>query len=327
MTDTETGRDLRRYLLGRLPEPESDALEVGLLADGDAFDAMQAAEDDLIDDYARGALGPADREAFEANFLPRGGMAGRVAFARGLGTAVAEHPAPAARPWSERLAGWLGGLMPAPALRLAAAAAVLVLAVAAGWSAWQTAELRRQVADLEASQGELAGERAELARRESALRDELAAAHRTAAELARGEGTGGELVAAARRIEELEGEVQSLRRLPPPRRGEVAVSFLLALATRGSGVPELAVPAAADTVTLQLQTLDAGFYDRFQVRVAGPGGVEAWSRGGLAAAAGTVDVERPAAVLAPGRHAVRLEGRDAGAAELVGAYPIDIRRP
>jgi hypothetical protein len=337
MTDTDDGRHLRRYLLGRLPEAESDELEVRLLAEPDVHQEMLAAEDDLVDDYALGRLDAADREAFEGLLLPRPGIGPRLAFARSLGAAAATEartaaPAaarrPAGVPWSERAAAWLGGLMPAPALRLAAAAAAVVLVTAAGWSAWQGVELRRELATLEASQRELSGERAELVRRERELRGELAEARRVAAALA-GSGNGERTAAAAQRIEELEGEVERLRRLPPPRREPVAVSYLLAMATRGSGVPELAVPEAADTVELQLETADAAYFDRFQVRVLGPGGAEAWSRTGLTAdaEAGTVTAELPASVLAPGRYEVLLEGVGDGGGELLAAYELQVRRP
>jgi len=340
MTTTDDGRVLRRYLLDDLPADERDALEVELLADGDAFQAMLAAEDDLLDDYARGTLTGADREAFAAHFLARSGSAGRIAFARGLqaiggeptaaasdGPVTAERR-PASVPWSERLSAWLGGLVPAPALRLAVAAAAVALVAVAGYSAWQTAALHRQVARLEASQQQLAGERADLARREQQLDRELAAARRAAGELrASDDASSDQLAAASRRIEELEGEVTSLRRLPKPRRQEITVSFLLALATRSSGVPELILPDAADTVSLQLQTGDGAYYDSFQVRLLGAGGAEVWSRTGLAATAatGTVDVTLPAELLAPGRYEALLEGvGDDGGSELVGAYELQL---
>jgi hypothetical protein len=345
MNITDDSRVLRRYLLGDLPTDEGDALEVELLAEGDAFQAMLAAEDDLVDDYARGALTGADREAFEARFLARSGSAGRIAFARGLQAIGGERTAPAAEarptserrtatsvPWSERFSVWLGGLVPAPALRLAAAAAAVALVAVAGFSVWQTAALHRQVARLEASQQQsqqqLAGERSDLARREQELNRELAAARRAAGELRTSdEASSDELAAASRRIEELEGEVTSLRRLPKPRRQEITASFLLALATRGSGVPELVLPDAADRVSLQLQTGDGAYYDSFQVRLLGAGGAEVWSRTGLAATAatGTVDVELPAELLAPGRYEALLEGvGDDGGNELVGAYEFQL---
>ena len=260
-TATDDPGPLRRYLLGDLPEAERDELEVELLAGGESYRALLAEEDDLIDDYVRGTLNQAERAAFEASFLPRPGIADRLAFARTLETAThraaeagtAESVGAAQRatalPWSERLGAWLGGLMPAPALRLAGAAAALALVAVAAFALWQGVALRQQVAQLEHSQQSLAGERADLAQREQELGRQLAEA-RHAADLLRADdnGSGEELAAAAQRIDELEGEVTRLRRLPKPRREPLDVSFMLALATRGAGVPELAVPAAADTV-------------------------------------------------------------------------------
>lgn len=338
MSTHNESRHLRRYLLGELPADECDALEVEILADSDAFHAMLAAEDDLIDDYARGALSGAEADAFEAHFLPRPGSAERIAFARSLwaaGKATVPAAAPAAeesaggRPWSERFGSWFGGLLPAPALRLAAAAVAVALVVVAGYSVRQAAVLRQQVARLEATQQGLAGERADLARREQELVRELADARRTAGELRADDTTSDDALAAAnQRIAKLEGEITRLRRLPEPRRQRVKASFLLALATRSSNVPQLALPAAADTVTLQLETGDGAYYDSFQVRLLGPGGAEVWSRTGLAATAatGTVDVELPAALLAPGRYEALLDGVAEGGSELIGSYEFQLVR-
>lgn len=337
-----TDADLRRYLLGDLPEAARDDLEARLLADENAFQATLAAEDDLVDDYARGALPDAERRAFEEHLLPRPGMARRLAFARSLATVTAEaraaqpaRPDPAAAgrvtpsPWSERLSRWLGGLVPAPALQLAGAAAVLLLAVTAGWLAVQNAQLDRRVAQLEADRQELSATTTGLQQREAELARELAAARAAADDLATDPtDRPAELANARQRIAELEGELAEVRRQPSARK--VSVSFMLALATRSAGVRNLAVPAAADTVELQLDaTADAGYFDAFRVQVLGPGGTEVWSRTGLAAdpQTGTVDLELPAEALVSGRYEILLEGLGAGGPELIGAYEFEIRRP
>jgi hypothetical protein len=89
---------LGRYLMGDLPPDEEERLELEYLGSDEALALVQEAEDDLIDDYARARLSPADARRFEERLLPRPGMAERVAFARAL---AAERPSRRvlARPW------------------------------------------------------------------------------------------------------------------------------------------------------------------------------------------------------------------------------------
>lgn len=333
-TPDATDRDFRRYLLDRLSEAKRDAVEMRLLTDDDAYHAMLTAEDDLLDAYVGGELNGRDRRAFERHVLPRSGTAERLAFTRELRdyaeqTAVQETPAHRSRSGGAgRLTAWLGTLLPAPApaLRLATAGLALVLVVASGWFAWRTTELSRQVAELKSAQSELAGERQALAASRDRLADELAAARAAAADR---EATTDELASARNRVEELETALAAARRSrQQPRREPVAASFLLALATRSAGTPELSVPAAADVVRLQLDTAgDDAYYDAFRVRLLGPDGSQVWSRTGLAADAttGTVDVELAAELLPTGRYEVLLDGvGNGGETELVGAYEFQL---
>lgn len=338
--NTQAIRDeeLTGYLLGALGEERRDEVERRLLADDELYGALLAAEDDLVDAYARDELDAGERHAFEERLAGLPGMAQRIGFARSLQRhASAERaresaaddatadtgPSPSL---GQRLAAWLAGLQPAPELRLAAAAAAVLLVAATAFFAWQSAELSLEVQELRAAHTDLATERSELAARRAELADELSAA-RTA--LAEGHGTAEQLAAAERRIEELEGEISRIRRKPSePRR--VAARFLLTLATRSAGVPELAVPAAADRVDLQLDTAgDHEYYDRFQARLLGPGGAEVWSRTGLAAdpQTGVVEIALPAELLPEGRYEALLEGAEQdGAPELVGAYEFQLLR-
>jgi hypothetical protein len=79
---------LRRYLLGLLPEGEAEALEVAYHARPELWERLRGVEDDLLDDYARGHLGPGDTAAFESRYLASPPLRDRVVAARALRLAV-----------------------------------------------------------------------------------------------------------------------------------------------------------------------------------------------------------------------------------------------
>jgi hypothetical protein len=66
---TKDAAFVRQYLLGVLPETESHRLEQRYLDDEAFFEEIQEIEDELIDDYAGGALTDQDRIRFEEYFL------------------------------------------------------------------------------------------------------------------------------------------------------------------------------------------------------------------------------------------------------------------
>jgi hypothetical protein len=60
--------DLRRYLLGNLPETQREPLEQRLLIDSNFFNELLATEDDLVDEYQLGKLNKEELELFESHF-------------------------------------------------------------------------------------------------------------------------------------------------------------------------------------------------------------------------------------------------------------------
>src|SRR3712207_9578681 len=84
---------IRRYLLGELSEAEMARLEDAAFAgpDGEELQGLIAsAENDLMDEYARGELSPNERAQFEARFLNSERRRSRVGFAAALAAAAAE---------------------------------------------------------------------------------------------------------------------------------------------------------------------------------------------------------------------------------------------
>jgi hypothetical protein len=98
---------LRDYLLGRLPETEAERLEEHLIESEEVFLTLRTLEDDLFDEFVRGEMDDAERDAFLQRY---GRKHNRIAFARALAQKRADVVAFSPRP------RWIG---------LAAAAALL----------------------------------------------------------------------------------------------------------------------------------------------------------------------------------------------------------
>jgi hypothetical protein len=118
---------IRRYLLGDLPESEANSLEQQYFTDGEVFEQVWAVENDLVDDYVAGRLASDDRARFERHYLASPRHRERVANARalrgaalGAGQPPARTSRPSSRPWAIPGPGW-------------AVAAIVLLAVVAGW--------------------------------------------------------------------------------------------------------------------------------------------------------------------------------------------------
>lgn len=83
-TDAESEATFKRYLLGKISGEELTQLEMRLLTDGEFFDQLQVAEEELVDDYLEGALSSEDRREFEASFLSTPAGYEQVELARSL---------------------------------------------------------------------------------------------------------------------------------------------------------------------------------------------------------------------------------------------------
>ena len=81
---SERANFIRRYLLGQASPQDHAAFEEQYFADEDVFEDLTAAENDLIDDFVRGALSRDDRAQFLSYFLTTPERRERVAFARSL---------------------------------------------------------------------------------------------------------------------------------------------------------------------------------------------------------------------------------------------------
>jgi len=173
----ESARDdeLVRYLLGDLPENDTERLDELSVVDDDFAAQLRQAEDDLVDAYAGGRLSGDRRIRFEAFYLTSPRRREKVAFAKRLQGAI-EHDdrraRPAAAPATWRIAPWLPWAL----------AAAVVLCVGGGWLFVQQAHLRIA---LDAAQGRLASadrQNADLAERLAAEKGVAASAQVSKAE-------------------------------------------------------------------------------------------------------------------------------------------------
>ena len=61
--------NLKRYLMGTLPEPEMEEIDLRVISDESFSDELTLAETDLIEDYLEGSLTDEEQRLFHANFL------------------------------------------------------------------------------------------------------------------------------------------------------------------------------------------------------------------------------------------------------------------
>jgi Flp pilus assembly protein TadG len=151
------------YLLGNLAEPDQAELERRLLEDGQSFEQLSIAEDELIEEYLQGELSETERERFEGGYLASPALRERLDFARALKANLL------LRESAQKLRDRAGRSFPGgrgTALRVSLAFA-LVLVVAGSFISFQYVQTRREL-----DRG--VAEKADLLRRETELRKQVA---------------------------------------------------------------------------------------------------------------------------------------------------------
>ena len=288
---------MRRYLLGDLPELETNELEVEVLRDDEKFEQMWEIENQLVDGYVRGRLSSSDRERFERHYQSSPTHRQRVTVARILieeadGSRAAAIPVPAKLSWGARLSETLGFSI--LSWQSALAVAVLLFAICSVWLFLDRSHLRQ-------SQEQLRAESQSRQNREQLLTEQLATAQ--------GEN------------ERLESEINRLRAEQnvnaqshnPPEKAQQPTIFSLLLSpmlVRGEGTPQtLTPPPGTDLVRLQMK-VDRDSARRFQVRVRTVEGRQVWEQqikppAGHAATS-TISAEIPATKLPLGDYILTL---------------------
>ena len=138
-----------RFLLGGGTEAERERLEAEFFADDDAFQQMIAAEDDLIDAYARGELTDSERRQFEQRFMNSSAGRERVCFARAFVAATVPQKVPAVVPVTPPAPGFFASIFGNTAgLRVAFAALAIAVLVGFPWLLVERSRLNRELVEL-----------------------------------------------------------------------------------------------------------------------------------------------------------------------------------
>ncbi len=293
---------LVRYLLGTLPEDETERLDESSVTDDEVALRLGAAENDLVDSWVRGELDGPTRRRFETHYLASKARREKVALAAALldreraGSPPAFHavpPVPAERRTGRPHRTRAGRI---PRWQLAAAAALILLTS----GSLLVLTLRSNVPVSETSStGTMA--RPDLQARTETPRATTPASPPT------------EKPAAPTAPAEAAPSLTS-------------ISFLLAPQTRAAaGIATLSVPPSAREVTARLQ-LEFDDFERYEATLTDPSTDRiVWRSVPLRAQSEgrrrTVAVRIPAALLSETNYSVELAGIAPGAAsEFVGSY-------
>jgi len=261
---------IKRYLLGELAEAEQtafeqvlmndrihggerDQTEIGqaafareLLNDQSKFDQVWAIENELIGNYVRGEMSRADRERFESHYMASPLHRERVAIAELFLTSIDQTTD--ARGEVRETPWWSMFLPRRPQIIFAGASVTaLLLLLGAVWGLIERTRLTEQIAKI---QNETQIESSFLKKREQ----ELALRNK---ELEK------EVVAGRQRSEQMQEELEQLRRQPQP-----ALSFLFNAESvrNGNAPPPPTVPLIKGNARF-LMELDGDEYQSYQVRL------------------------------------------------------------
>ena len=305
---------LRRYLLGKAAAQEQEDVEFWLMSEEEAYDLLEAAENDLIDDSLAGRLDKYDLDRFNKHFLAAPERQRNLQFSRSFRREV--NPAPIPDPSSMR------GLWPRllavlhyrPAFAYAGSALVLVLLVVSTASLLQVAELRQE---LRSSADQLA----DSGRDRDSLKRQLAESQETAR-------------AFDAQVRNLEASVAAAK-VPPPAQLSLA---LMPGTLRSSNIapsrptrPQVGITPNASLVEFSLALLNDNFTS-YRVSLVDGDRREIVSFNGLTASTTpqgkTIAVAVPAQILSDGDYSLILYGiPDTGAPETVDRYDFRAVRP
>ena len=304
---------MTRYLLGDLPENDQAAVEQEYFADPEKFEEVWAAENELVDRYARGRLSRGERELFKRNYLQSPKHRDRVEVARKLLEAadrqVVEssvapqvvNPAPSLR---SRLIEALS--IPRMPRFLLPATAFLLLFSVISWLAIERARLNEEI-------GKTKAQLSDQQRREREIADQLAAEREQSGKLK----------------SELDRLLGTLATKPPRTPPSILSFFLKPMLTPRSGgetQPQITIPRETDLVRLRMK-IEKDDPRRFQAAIRIVGGPQVWNQRSLKSSSGAITVNVPADKLPLNDYILTLSVMTpSGETEVINRYPFRVIR-
>lgn len=294
------------YLLGALPELETERLDEMSVTDDDFAERLHAVENDLVDSYVRGELSENALRRFKSHYLASAGRREKVSFTK----AFVEMVDKSTVAQNETQGIQIGSRQLPPALQWGLAAAALVILLAGGYLMFENMRLRNQMVQMQAEHDALGSRKLELERQlarerstDSVKEKELARVRDRLAQLEQ------QLAASRPELEQRKVKVLALN-LSPQNRGV-------------SKIPVLAVPAGIDAVAVTLE-LEANDFPAYQAALKNPAtSAFVWRSDTLNAGRENklIQFRLPASLLKAQNYVLELSGiLPGGTAEIVGTY-------
>jgi hypothetical protein len=344
---TYNDQTITQYLLGSLPEAETERFDELSVTDDEFAETLTATDKDLLDAYVQGVLAGEELEQFKSHYLASTLRREKVKFAQAFQSfAEKETSTQAARVRTEahdesatkrKGAGWASALSvlwaPRAALQWGTALAALALLVAGGWLAFENARLHQQVSQTRAGQEavgrreqelqkELEGQRLAGAETELELSRVREERERLERELKQQDAQEQQRAAAVRRASE--------RERPAPAGEVIVASLVLAPQMRGTGQIEMvSISPKTDYVAVRLE-LEPGDHTAYTAGLLDQSGSRTLWRSGKLRAKGAGDIKTlsvgfSARLLKPQVYVLRVTGvSPSGASEIVGDYPFRV---
>jgi hypothetical protein len=304
-TDSQTVA--KQYLLGLLADDEVARLEELYFSDDALFEAIEIAEDELIDAYVRGRLSDEDRGLFEKSLATSKRLSDRVHF--GMLLKDRASPRLAAISTSRSQTTWWYAFFETlfnqgPALKVAAAACVLVIVLGGSGLVIQSIRLRNESHRVAAARSELEQKQKEFEREITVLKSN---SNQLLAEVQQEKTAKEQVQQELRNVKEQ--AAQTRQQLEGP--GIASIILLSGLSRSPTDIAVLSVSPRQAIVRLEL-ILDFDEYSTYSVSIQSADGRELVSRKGRRAhgpvSQRTVSVEFPSHVLPEGSYAAKLSG-------------------
>jgi hypothetical protein len=232
---------LVRYLLGALPQEDSERLDELSIADGDFAWRLREIENDLVDAYVRSELDTETLAQFRSSYLASDRGRQKVEFAEGL--RLFQAKAERANERAGRLSRWPGFSSPRILLQLGMAAVALAMFIAAAFLFFDDIRVRREISDARLQHGSTDQRVQELERQ---LTEQRAANAETAKQL------------------------EQARKSAPHLNALKTLSLVLPPPTRGaSAIQTITVYRGTDLVVMTL-TLESSDYPHYRVTLKDP---------------------------------------------------------